>query len=67
MGHSTTTTTMRYAHLAPSTLSSAIDMLNPKTMLSASFGQPVGNAWFLAQQKEIAQKTEATEKPYIAS
>ena len=67
MGHSTITTTMRYAHLAPSTLRSAIDMLNPKMMLSASFGQPVGNAWFLEQQKEITQKSEATEKPYVAS
>ncbi len=52
MGHSTITTTMRYAHLAPSTLRSAIDMLNPKTMVSASFGQPVGNQWVEALQQE---------------
>ena len=45
LGHSSITTTMRYAHLAPSALRAAIDTLNPKTMLSGSFGQPVGNRW----------------------
>lgn len=52
MGHSNITTTMRYAHLAPSILRSAIDMLNPKTMLNANFGQPVGNKWVEAIQQE---------------
>jgi integrase len=52
LGHSNITTTMRYAHLAPSTLRAAIDMLNPKTAFSASFGQPVGNQWIEAQQQE---------------
>jgi len=51
MGHSNITTTMRYAHVAPSTLRTAIDMLNPKRMLSNSFGQPVGNQWIREQQK----------------
>jgi hypothetical protein len=32
------------AHIAPSTLRAAIDMLNPKTAADADFGQPVGNA-----------------------
>jgi integrase len=57
MGHSNVTTTMRYIHLAPSTLRKAIDMLNPKTMMSEDFGQPVGNQWIQEQQKEIAQKS----------
>lgn len=54
MGHSSITTTMRYAHLAPSTLRAAIDMLNPKTLFSADFGQPVGNAWLETQRRETA-------------
>jgi integrase len=52
MGHSTITTTMRYAHLAPSTLRAAIDMLNPKTMLNASFGQPADNEWIATIQQD---------------
>jgi integrase len=52
LGHSTITTTMRYAHLAPSTLRTAIDMLNPKTTFSSSFGQPVGNEWVEALRQD---------------
>lgn len=63
LGHSTITTTMRYAHVAPSTLRTAVNMLNPKTVLSADFGQPVGNQWFEAQQKEISQKIETARIP----
>lgn len=55
LGHSSITTTMRYAHLAPSTLRSAIDMLNPKTALNAEFGQPAVNPWLEIQQKQMAQ------------
>jgi integrase len=51
MGHSTITTTMRYAHVAPSTLRSAIDMLNPKTLVATDFGQPGVNQWEEAQKK----------------
>jgi integrase len=43
LGHSSITTTMRYAHLAPSTLRAAIDVLNPKTAFFGDFGQPAGN------------------------
>jgi integrase len=53
LGHSTITTTMRYAHLAPSTLRAAVDMLNPKTALSANFGQPAGNAWLDEERKKL--------------
>src|SRR5262249_35253988 len=42
MGHSNVSTTMRYIHLAPSTLRKAIDMLNPKRFVREDFGQPVG-------------------------
>jgi integrase len=42
LGHSTITTTMRYAHVAPSTLRTAIDMLNPK---NTHLRQPDGNEW----------------------
>lgn len=56
LGHSSITTTMRYAHLAPSTLRMAIDMLNPKTAASADFGQPVGNPWQEIQRREIGKQ-----------
>lgn len=56
MGHSNITTTMRYSHLAPSTLRSAIEMLNPKQAIKVDFGQPVGNEWLELQQKETAAK-----------
>jgi integrase len=45
LGHSTIGMTMRYAHVAPSTLRAAIDMLNPRTAVRPDFGQPVGNMW----------------------
>jgi integrase len=51
LGHSSIATTMRYAHVAPSTLRSAIDMLNPRTGLNANFGQPVVNQWMQAERK----------------
>lgn len=56
LGHSTITMTMRYAHVAPSALQSAIELLNPRTAISSDFGQPVGNRWQEAQQKENAQR-----------
>lgn len=44
LGHASITTTMRYAHVAPSTLRIAIEMLNPKSQakrgLWATSGQP---------------------------
>jgi integrase len=45
LGHSSITTTMRYAHLAPSTLRAAIELLNPKSGISRDFGHRVGNEW----------------------
>jgi integrase len=55
LGHSTISTTMRYAHVAPSTLRAAIDMLSPKTAANANFGQPVGNQWHSAVQSELVK------------
>ena len=52
LGHSAITTTMRYAHVAPSTLRFAINMLNPKTGGSSGFGQPVGNAWIESLERD---------------
>ncbi len=45
LGHSSITTTMRYAHVAPSALRTAIELANPRTARVASIGQPVGNRW----------------------
>jgi len=59
MGHATITTTMRYAHVAPSTLRAAIEMLNPKTMVTTDLGQPVVNQWQDNQKREIGQQTHA--------
>jgi integrase len=56
LGHSNIIMTMRYAHVAPSALRTAIDMLNSKRVLHADFGQPVVNQWVEAQVKEIAAK-----------
>jgi integrase len=53
LGHSSITTTMRYAHVAPSTMRAAIDLLNPKTAVCADFGQPVGNQWMLEQSRAV--------------
>lgn len=52
LGHSNITTTMKYAHLAPSTLRAAIDVLNPKQ--NGTFGQPVGNRKSLRSEKHYA-------------
>ena len=53
MGHAAITTTMRYAHVAPSTLRTAIEMLNPKTMLAPEFGQPAVNQWREIHRSQI--------------
>ena len=52
LGHSSITTTMRYAHVAPTILQSAIDLLNPRQAMSASHGQLLGNQWVEAMQQE---------------
>jgi integrase len=59
MGHATITTTMRYAHVAPSTLRAAIEMLNPKMTIASELGQPAVNQWQQIQRREIGQQTSA--------
>lgn len=61
LGHANIATTVRYAHVAPSALRSAIEMLNPKTAVNVDFGQPVGNAWLEAHKKEISEKHATAE------
>jgi integrase len=51
LGHSTITMTMRYAHVAPSTMRWAIELLNPKRLATDKFGQPTGNQWADAQAR----------------
>ena len=51
LGHSTIVMTMRYAHVAPSTLRTAIDLLNPRTAANADFGHPMGTQLFPAIQE----------------
>ena len=53
LGHSSISTTMRYAHVAPSALRTVINMLSPKTAMHTAFGQQVGNAWGEAIEQEI--------------
>src|SRR3989344_3494345 len=43
LGHESIQTTMRYAHLAPSSLRNAIRSLEPENKILLNFGQPVGN------------------------
>lgn len=65
LGHTAIATTMRYAHLAQSTLRTAIGLLSPKRALDLNFGQQVGNPWLEALRKEDAQKTLLPENPVI--
>jgi integrase len=63
LGHSTISTTMRYAHVAPSALRTAINMLDQKNAINANFGQPLGNQWQQALQAEIASDHQETKIP----
>src|SRR5262249_25063751 len=65
LGHSSITTTMRYAHVAPSTLRSAIDMLNPRTAVDADLCQPAVNRWVETQREEMRQKSRLQNSPQI--
>ncbi len=54
LGHASIEMTMRYAHVAPSAMRTAIDLANPRTAGEAEVGQPVGNAWRKRQLEEEA-------------
>jgi integrase len=58
LGHATITTTMRYAHVSPSTLRAAIEMLNPRAAVNADWCQPAVNRWQEMQRNEITEKIE---------
>jgi integrase len=45
LGHSTIVMTMRYAHVAPSAMRAAIELLNPKRFTLVRSGQPAVNTW----------------------
>lgn len=53
LGHSTIVMTMRYAHVAPSTMRAAIELLNPARFITAEFGQPAVNQWVTEQQRRM--------------
>ncbi|HUO50283.1 MAG TPA: site-specific integrase [Candidatus Paceibacterota bacterium] len=59
LGHSSIVTTMRYAHVAPSALRSAIDVLNPKAAVVADFGQPAVNALWNVQRNQTGDQRAA--------
>jgi integrase len=49
LGHASITTTMRYAHVAPSTLRTAIEMLSSKNLDDQDPCQPAVNQWLHQQ------------------
>jgi integrase len=63
LGHASISTTMRYAHVAPSALRSAIDMLNPQR----TFGHHLGTGWIQADKEKVMGKVEASENSRFLS
>jgi integrase len=69
LGHASITTTMRYAHVAPSALRAAIDLANPRTA-GPNSGQPAGNRWQGRQllprlaRDATARESRAVARPY---
>jgi integrase len=55
MGHADITTTMRYSHVAPSSLRAAVDALNPKSMMNGAW-QPAVNQGFHNRLSEVDEK-----------
>jgi integrase len=65
LGHSTILMTMRYAHVAPSTMRAAIELLSPRRFMTSGFGQPVVNQWADEQERLDAIQASASEKGLI--
>jgi len=59
LGHASITTTMRYAHVAPSALREAIELLSIKPVALPNFGQPVVNHWQVTRTNNTAQNSAA--------
>jgi len=59
LGHASIEMTMRYAHVGPSALRTAIDLANPRTASGADSGQPAGNAW---RERQMAHASGASRK-----
>lgn len=66
LGHTSITTTMRYAHVAPSALRTAIELANPRTAGLQRFGQPVGNHWQEGHLQENGVNEVSAEELAIA-
>ncbi|MBL6938269.1 MAG: site-specific integrase [Alphaproteobacteria bacterium] len=67
LGHASITTTMRYAHVAPSALRTAIELANPRTAgVAADNGQPAGNRWQLRRLQNASAIGEVNGNPTIA-
>lgn len=65
LGHSSITMTMRYAHLSPTALHSAIARLEEGESVEPNFGQQVGNARLLApDDRRLASRSIS---PFIAA
>lgn len=63
LGHASISTTMRYAHVAPSALRAAIELANPRTAGVADNGQPVGNRWQLRRLQNASAIGEVDGNP----
>jgi integrase len=53
LGHASITTTLRYSHVAPSALKTAIELLSPKSAANDNFGQPAVNQWIEGHRKQL--------------
>jgi integrase len=61
LGHSAILMTMRYAHVAPSTMRAAIELLNPRRFMTGKCGQPAVNQWADEQERLEVVQTPASE------
>jgi hypothetical protein len=67
LGHSTIIMTMRYAHVAPSTMRAAIELLSPARFTTADFGQPAVNLWAAYQQRRMETSESLLRKSGLIS
>jgi integrase len=63
LGHASIEMTMRYAHVAPSAMRTAIELANPRTASAAGLGQPVGNSWRQRQLQLGAADSAVANEP----